>query len=71
MSEDSKKKHEDDPYDLIPRNANIGIVAIANGGGIGMIGTSGSPIVGIASSGGTAPAQPKPPAEDIDESDEG
>ena len=71
MSEDSKKKHEDDPYDLIARNANIGIVAIANGGGIGMIGTSESPIVGIASSGGTAPTKPKPPAEDSDQPDEG
>lgn len=69
MSENDKKKPEDDLSDLIPRNANIGIVSIANGGGIGMIGTSGSPIVGIATSGGPAPARPKND-EDADESGE-
>jgi len=69
MSDSDKKKSEEEISDLIPRDANIGIVAIANGGGVGMIGTSGSPIIGIATSGGPAPARPKP-AEDSDESGE-
>jgi hypothetical protein len=69
MSED-KKKPRDDLHDLIPHNAYIGIVAIANGGGIGMVGTSASPIIGIASSGGAAPAQPEQPPENSDKPDE-
>ncbi len=70
MNENDKKKSEDDLSDLIPRNANIGIVAIANGGGIGMMATSDSPIVAIATSGGPAPDVRVEPDEDSGEADE-
>lgn len=70
MSENEKKKPEDDLSDLIPRNANIGIVAIANGGGIGMMATSDSPIIAVATSGGPALDVRVEPDETPGEADE-
>lgn len=52
---ENEKSQKDDLSHLLPKNANIGVVGIAVNGGVGIVGTPGSPIIGIASSGGPAP----------------
>ncbi len=68
MADEPKRKPDDD-LDFIPRNANIGIVAIGKDGGTGLIATSDSPVIAIASSGDVSMTKPEVEEDDQEPGD--